>query len=586
MTFRQLFNSGEISKLFLDPNVLMLCALLLMMALVNFSNLGNKKSLRTQAVLADRIVKYNLAKSAVKQLKNYSVKDICLYCGSFNNWQINPITLWVSIIIFNKLPSLFVPTANPGIEVFGAPGMGKTYSAIDRLLLSAIEQHFPIGLYDYKSAGEKGKGGQTEFIGPAALLHGYKLRIFAPGKAYSCVINAIEFLKDDKDISGAENLAKTFKANLSGQNSKIDAFFDGAGEKLLAAAFLWAKGTTHPDLATAFCFLNLPNLDKRLKYALEQNKLGLWNKISLAQFMSVLDAAETRDGIMGGAQLVASIFIRPDILPCILGKSNVSLNIGSKEILIFQSDEERKRVYNPLIAGIIELVVNHNFSYQRKLPFILSLDEYPTIKIEESIEWPNRHRSKGLVQIVGYQAKPQTNKYYGKNETDILRVGIKNRFFFNTQNLETEKEISELIGHKEVLIKSKSKSYSSKGGTQTSISYQAQLTPIFRPDDLRSMGLGSCIYINSLAKKRNRSFIPIYLPNMKILKKDDKFIKFCSNLWSTKIVDKLIQKEKTYRAKYNVEQELEIRNKLANELLPLPETQNKDNIIDTFNFLD
>lgn len=569
-----------------QPNILILLAIVLFLMGLNLLSSSGKKSQRTSASLADRTVKYNLAKEGVRQLNKFNIKNICLYSGSFKNWQTNPILLWVGIFIFNFPPSLFIPSANPGIEVLGAPGMGKTFSVIDRLLLSAIEQFFPITLYDYKSGGDQGEGGQTPLIASFAAIHGYSVRIFAPGKDYTCTINPLDFIKDATDISGAETLAKTFQANLRDQNSKTDDFFGSAGERLLYASFLWAKNTIYPDLAMAFSFLKLPDLDKRLRYALEQKTLPLWNEVTLSQFMSFLDAAETRDGIMGGAQHIASIFIRPDMLPCMLGSSNVSLELGKKEILIFQSDEERQRVYNPLIAGIIELLINRNFSYQRKVPLVLSLDEYPTLKIDESIHWPNRHRSKGLIQIVGYQSKPQLNKYYGKHESEILRVGIKNRFLFNTQNLETEKEWSEVIGQKEVTVRNKSTSYNKgKMGKQISFSDQATLTPILRTDDLRSIPEGSCVYINSHSKKGKRSFIPMLIPKIRVSKKDQLFAKHCEDIWATKIVHKIIEREKGYRSQYSMDEDLRLRLDLAQELLPLPPKDDNKMNIDTMNFM-
>jgi type IV secretory pathway TraG/TraD family ATPase VirD4 len=69
----------------------------------------------------------------------------------------------------------------------GGPGSGKTFSVIDQALLSAIDQGFPVLLYDFKYPT------QSKRIAGYAKSKGYKVNIFAPGYRESEICNPIDF---------------------------------------------------------------------------------------------------------------------------------------------------------------------------------------------------------------------------------------------------------------------------------------------------------------------------------------------------------------------------------------------------------
>jgi type IV secretion system protein VirD4 len=571
-----------------DPKFIFLIGIFLFLAIANSGQ--TKKGQLTKAVLANNRIKYNLAKTAVKQLKKRQIKNVCLYSGSFKDWQTNWLTLTLKILFTSYPPSLFVPSANQSIEVIGAPGSGKTFGIIDRLLVSAIEQRFPVLLYDYKG-GPGGEGGQIPYIGAYAARHRYKIRIFAPGRDYSCTINPLDFIRDEKDMTMAETIAKNFHDNLRADSGKTDGFFGPAGQRVLFASFLLAKNTKYPDLAMSFALLQLSDFPERLKYAATQNSrhFSQWIQIGFKQIISVANAPETSSGILAGAQDLVTTFIQHDLLRCFIGPSNTSLDLGEKEILIFQSDLARQQVVNPLIAAVVETLINQNFSYQRKIPLVCSFDECRTLKIKNLPNWANEHRSKGFCGIYGYQSIEQLEDAYGKNGASIFRSALGNRFWFNPGNLGTAKNFSETIGQKEVIVKNKSYSRNLGGsGGQRSISEQLQLVPIFRPDDFMSFPQGTCVFINSLLKKGDRGYIPWYLPKVYVSKKDRKIEDECKAIWSKEIVPKLTKKEENTRLVLDLEEELRKRTELAEILFPLPPKESetvKKTPVSSFNTL-
>ena len=63
----------------------------------------------------------------------------------------NAVSVWVGTPtknLFEKSP-LYLPDAQRGLAVLGAPGTGKTVSVIDQVALSVIDQGFPLILWDF-----------------------------------------------------------------------------------------------------------------------------------------------------------------------------------------------------------------------------------------------------------------------------------------------------------------------------------------------------------------------------------------------------------------------------------------------------
>ena len=64
--------------------------------------------------------------------------------------------------------TIFIPDGQRGTAVCGAPGSGKTFSVIDPMIRSVIDQGFPICLYDFKFPS-----GQAEIHAAYARNKGY-----------------------------------------------------------------------------------------------------------------------------------------------------------------------------------------------------------------------------------------------------------------------------------------------------------------------------------------------------------------------------------------------------------------------------
>ena len=568
-----------------DPKIFLLIGIFTVLALALSRQ---KQNLLTNARFVNKWEKLRGLNEAKRQLKSNKVKDVCLYCGSYAQWQmwgpIPALYIWLT----GYPPTLFVPSANQSIDIIGKAGSGKTFSVMNRLAASALDQGIPVLLYDYKGDAN-GEGGQIPFVATYALRHGYKLKIYAPGRDYTCVINPLDFIRDEKDMTTAKAIAENFHANLRGDSGKTDGFFGPAGKRLIYAIFLLAKGTKYPDLAMAFALLQLPNLPERLAYA-DKRKLdqfSFWVRVGFSQLIQVAKAEQTSGGILAGAADIITEFMQYDLLPCYLGKSNTSLYLQEKEILILQSDTERETVVNPLIASNIGLIINKNFSVQRKIPLFCSFDENPTNKVIGQQDWANRHRSKGYSAAYGAQTIEQYNKLYGKEDATTLRDGCATRFWFDPNNSDTAQKFSTHLGKTEVTIKNKSisRSFGSAGAVQRSVTEQIHQVPLVDVHEFLGFREGECIYINPHSKtrehnqinennkdknKRGRGSIPWHIRRIKISKKDQKIEKECEQLWSTEVFSRLLRRSKAQRNCQNLEASVNKRLAEAERLLPLP----------------
>jgi type IV secretion system protein VirD4 len=91
-------------------------------------------------------------------------------------------------------------------------------------------------------------------------------------------------------------LAEVFHRNLTRGGGKADAFFGPAGQRLIQALLQFAKSTQYPDLAMAFCVVQLPNLVKRLSHAAKEERLPYFVQVNFAQFMSTGASEKTASG--------------------------------------------------------------------------------------------------------------------------------------------------------------------------------------------------------------------------------------------------------------------------------------------------
>ena len=223
------FNNGTMVNYFMQPEGMMLLGALVAMAVLAFAKGGGGKVKSSKGVLAtgrfgSQKELNNAKKVSLTQLKERRRAPVTAWIGEPNN---NP---------FGTDP-IYFPDANRSTLVLGAANAGKTYSAINPLAMSAIDQGFPILQYDFKYPD------QTSILAAYAKAKGYEVDILAPGYAESGVLNPItEFIDDETSGLYASQLAEVLNANFKkqGVSQSEDGYFGPSGSESMDHGRLWA----------------------------------------------------------------------------------------------------------------------------------------------------------------------------------------------------------------------------------------------------------------------------------------------------------------------------------------------------------
>ena len=473
---------------------------------------------------------------------------------------------------------LFLPDMQRGTFVCGAPGSGKTFSMIDPMLRSAVEQGYPIVLYDFKYPG------QASLLAPYAAMLGYEVYIFAPGYAESESVNILDFMANCLDAETSSQIATVMNKNFNIGGKEDDPFFSQAANQLLQAIFQLCKAAPDADLITCQAFLSLTDLVKRLEqwrerdeneerellsqrnpawadYVIPQYQKD-WVLSAFGQIMSVGKSEKTLSSIIGVANNNLTRFMKPNIAPHFTGKSSFDFKMTGRKLLIAGLDRVRRDTIGPLVATVLHLIVSYNLtSEKRKDPLIVSLDELPTLYLPQLQNWLNENRSDGFCGIIGLQNINQMEKTYGKEISRAIITGCTTKAIFNPGEPESAEFFSKILGEEEVIYKSKSRS-SGKGGSSTSTSDQDKTRKLFEPSQFLKMGAGTCVLISpGYTKKvngRQEANLPM-LKFIKIEKQEIEFGKLAESRWDDFLIYYCRQRRRVVPEKLKplVEKELE-----------------------------
>ncbi|MCC5626348.1 type IV secretory system conjugative DNA transfer family protein, partial [Nostoc sp. CHAB 5715] len=177
-------------------------------------------------------------KLACKQINKRKHNRVSLYVGTPKNIKSEIVNGIRKTCIPEDPVTLYLPDAQRGIFVCGGPGCGKSFSMINPLIRSAIDQGFPLAVYDFKYAEQESattaSKGQAPILAGYALERGYKVTVLAPGFPESAIANPIDFLRNNEDSEMARQLAITLNRNFQlGEKDSGNSFFTNAGDQLV-----------------------------------------------------------------------------------------------------------------------------------------------------------------------------------------------------------------------------------------------------------------------------------------------------------------------------------------------------------------
>lgn len=399
--------------------------------------------------------------------------------------------------------TIWIPDTQRSVMVVGAPGSGKTFSAIDPMIRSVVEQGHPLVLYDFKYPT------QTSTVAWYAEQMGYQIRVFAPGFPESDVLNLLDFLTGDpqNDASLARQLANTMNKNFRiGQTGGGDPFFDSAGDQLVQAVMMLTRQMKHYDVLMTSVILSFPQLIERL-YP-ESSNIDPWIRQAFGQIFSVKDSEKTVSSIIGTASLNFGKLVMPDILAACMGETTLPLDIEGKQMIVFGLNRELRDVMGPIVATAINMLVNRNLFVKggRKTPLYTVLDELPTIFLPQLVNWENESRSDGFNGIIGFQNKSQLKKIYGEEMALAIMGGCATKFIFNPGEVESAEYFSKFFGDEEVARKNQSRNIGKGGGGSKSV--EVYTRKLVSPEEFICLPPGTCYMTNPAYSNDEMSYLP------------------------------------------------------------------------------
>jgi len=557
-------NPITLFKPFLNLEGIGLIVLLLVLVLAGSSSSKGKITTGKKAGKGELIAATSLA---LKQIKERKHNKVCLWCGTPQYWwKGNQLggkvkgALSLAQTIIGNSPTVWIPHAERGTLVLGAPGGGKTFGSINPMTESCLRQGFPMLFYARKEE-------EMEYIAPLAAKYGYDVKIFAPGEKYSEVINPLDFMRDAEDQEMAEQIAEVMNGNAKsgGKKSGGDDFFEKAGNTFAKGLIQLAKSSKHPDLATVYCLQAINSFTDKLDATIQEGKIPRWIAASFLQYLDAKDSEKTIASIKATTANIFAGFIQKSLLPCFMGSSTISTKLKGKQIIIFKLDDARRDVVGPLLAAAFHLTVVSNLSTPRSDPIGIIIDELPSLFLKALARWINEYRSNGACFVLGVQNIKQLADAYGENQARAIIGACSTKILYNPADLATAEEFSKIYGNTEVKLRNRSISHSNNS-QNTTWSESLSTVAILTPDQIMRLPQGRCVITNPGYSSGNEGSIP-YMVKIPIPAKDIKRNQQCRLLWNEKLRDFLVERSPQCHDAEKLDEALELRELAAQELL-------------------
>jgi type IV secretion system protein VirD4 len=553
---------------FLNPEGLAMLGILLVLILL--SKLTGKKGQLTSGRFTGTGEKLQATRLALKQIQIQKCQPVTLWSGTPAYWsnRFKGISATVQTLL-GASPTVWFPNAERGTLVIGAPGSGKTFSVIDRMLESSFQQGFSTLVYDKK-------GSQLQLHAPLAVRYGYDVQVFAPGESYSGVINPLDFMRDAQDAVMAGQIGKVIATNASTASGKQNEFFENAGQMMAKGLVQLAKSSPYPDLGMVYALIQLPNFVERLAYSAYRPeghplKMNRWIAASFSQLLSSKDAEKTVAGIKATAEATYAAFIQKDLLRAFIGRSTIPIHLGTKQAIFFKLDDQKRDIISPLLAATIHLCIIANLAQKRHTPLVYSLDEFPSLRLDQIVYWVNEYRSNGGVPIIGIQSLNQLYDRYGDKQGKAIASALSTHILFNPGDYDTAELYSKRYGETETILKNRSTGRSMGHHSSRSLNWNEQLhkKPLISADEILRFPQGKCVITSPAYGSGHEALFP-YRLKIPVKKADIERAEASESLWESQIKPQLEQRAKSHSQNLDLDQELDNRIRAAYQLLPHP----------------
>ena len=413
----------------------------------------------------------------------------------------NKITLWAGepkgLTIDKENREIFIPRdlnswifsyLEEHFLAFGSSGCGKTFSLMAPLQRAMIKLGLPLCVFDAKGHEEtESEACPSSEIAGFARLHGYKVKIIAPGDKDSDIFNIFEMMQakngrpayEDKD--NAYVISDVLNENMQMNNSDSgDQFFPLASKQLMQAMFMWSKMLDPDGDELILAYYLLKRVAQVGAAGIAALDLPPYVQIAFDQFLVSAGSPETAASIAGTALILFGRMITPSTTATFCGKSTVDLNVKGKTLVIFRLNPDIKASTGPMLATTIQCFLLRNCYTARTQPLAFFLDEFQMIKICEIQEILTVARSNGVGLLFATQGMSFIEKRYGDKGAIGIVEGCKTQVLGQLNGNKVAEYYGKQLGKSEVVTRSKSKSSGKSSSTSRNDSPHAK--------DLVSMG--------------------------------------------------------------------------------------------------
>jgi type IV secretory pathway TraG/TraD family ATPase VirD4 len=436
------------------------------------------------------------AKRQVKeQMRKRDHDAVGLYIGRFN---------WSQRVT----PPIYLPNAQQGMVVCGGSASERTSLIINPAVRSAIDQGFPVILYDYNYPA------QTSDIAGYAYANGYQVGVLAPGFPESDTCNPLELLKDGSDIQGAQQLAAALMSNfqLGKAYYAENPLLNQMTNQLMVGLFLLSKSfARYNDLMTGFALLTTEDIIERLQLAKDQINPWIY-----ARFRTWISATQRfKDPQEATAQMLATLsshfsrLMNRNILGTFCGDTTIPLDLRDRQLLILGINRDYEDAVVPLIAAVLHMIVTRTIRQKRYSPLVLALDELPTLYLPDLTRWLSRGGVDGLVPLIGFRNLMQLEWTYGNVAARSILQGCASKIIFNLSDYTLSQNWHDCLGEETInLLKNRfPPKFSAKKPQKITQSYRTfKSFPLSCSLDL---SLGQCILLNPGYKNWQGRMVPI-----------------------------------------------------------------------------
>ena len=337
-----------------------------------------------------------------------------------------------------------------GTIIEGGAGSGKSASLVEPLIEILIKQGFCGFIYDLK-----GNPPTLSTTAYSALLK-WKDRENLKSKygmvnlyclSQSVAVNPIstKYVKDKPDAMAA-SISFLKALNPEWRDESKQDFWAGNAFILFAAAI--HRVCSDPELEPV---RTLPHVISMMLSPAEQifNFLNA-DEETRSMITGVTDGMDSPNQMAGVLTSFKNPLqkLRTAPLYWVFREDAFDLNLNNPDdprILCLANDKPRRDVYGPALTMVAQ-IVKRNMAQSGKNPSFFIIDELDSLFVDKLWELPAESRSEKIATILAYQDFSQLERTYGNKAAEVIRANCGNMFTGMTNNTNSAKKVSDMLG--------------------------------------------------------------------------------------------------------------------------------------------